>query len=125
MSIAMSPTQALQLLHDLSFSLVGDANCEAAPDFTLRQLAILLAIYIDQPPHTVRGLARAVGVTKPVVTRALDALGRYGLTARRRDERDGRNVIVQRTVKGALYVETLGDAVVAKARALTLTEALE
>ena len=125
MSIAMSPTQALQLLHDVSFSLVGDAKCEAAPDFTLRQLAILLAIYIDQPPHTVRGLARAVGVTKPVVTRALDALGRYGLTARRRDERDGRNVIVQRTVKGALYVETLGDAVVAKARALTLTEALE
>ena len=125
MSVAISPAQALRLLHDLSFSLVGDAKYEAAPDFTLRQLAILLAIYIDQPPHTVRGLARSLGVTKPVVSRALDALGRYGLTGRRRDDRDLRNVIVQRTVKGALYVETLGDAVVAKALALKLPEAFE
>ena len=125
MSIAMSPSQALQLLHDLSFSLVGDAKYEAAPDFTLRQLAILMAIYIDHPPHTVRGLARAIGVAKPVVTRALDALGRHGLTNRRRDERDGRNVIVQRTVRGALYVETLGDAVVARALALRIPEAAE
>ena len=125
MSVAVSHTQALRLLQELSSSLVNDARLEAAPDFTLRQLALYLTIYIDQPPHTVRGLAKSLGVTKPVVTRALDALGKYGLTTRRRDEKDGRNVIIQRTVKGALYVETLGDLVVARAAELKPPEAQE
>jgi DNA-binding MarR family transcriptional regulator len=40
------------------------------------------------------------------------------LLTRRRDDFDRRNVIVQRTVKGALYVEKLGDIVVAKAAEL-------
>ena len=118
MSVTLSSTQALRLLDELSRSLVSDAKIEAAPDFTLRQLAIFLTIYLNQPPHTVRGLAKALGVSKPVITRALDALGKYGLTARRRDEADGRNVIIQRTVRGALYIETLGDCVVAKAAGL-------
>ena len=115
MSVTIAPDQALRLLHSVSYSLVREAKVDAAPDFTLRQLALLLTIYLDQPPHTVRGLAQALHVTKPVITRALDALGKYGLTARRRDEKDRRNVIIQRTVKGALYVESLGDLVVAKA----------
>jgi len=66
----------------------------------------------------VRGLAAKLGVTKPVITRALDTMGRLGLLSRRRDEADRRNVIVQRTVKGALYVERLGDLIVEKAKEL-------
>ena len=125
MSVTLSSDQALRLLHGLSHSLVGDAKFEAAPDFTLRQFAILLTIYRVQPPHTVRGLAKNLGVTKPVITRALDALGKYGLCARRRDANDGRNVIIQRTVQGALYVESLGDLVVAKAAGLKDAEVEE
>ena len=37
------------------------------------------------------------------------------LVARRRDERDRRNVIIQRTVDGALYLDRLADLIVAKA----------
>lgn len=122
MSIVLPPASALRLLHGLAHALVGDAGFEANPDFTLRQLALLLHIYIEQPPHTVRGLAASLQVTKPVISRALDALGKYGLTARKRDEKDRRNVIVQRTVKGALYVESLGDLVVARAAALPRQE---
>jgi DNA-binding MarR family transcriptional regulator len=59
-------------------------------------------------------------VTKPVITRALDTMGRMELLQRRRDPADRRNVVVQRTVKGALYVERIGDLVVAKAKALPL-----
>jgi hypothetical protein len=66
-------------------------------------------------PHTVRGLAHKLGVTKPVITRALDSMGKQAIIARRRDEADKRNVIIQRTVKGALYVEKLGDMVIRKA----------
>ena len=114
----MRPPQALRLLHEVAFGLVSGPRPDDAPDFTLRQLAILLTVYLDQPPHTVRGLARRLGVTKPVITRALDAMGARQLVARRRDETDRRNVVIQRTVTGALYVETLGDMVAAKARAL-------
>lgn len=84
-----------------------------------RQTAILLTIYlVEAPPHTVRGLAAKLGVTKPAITRALDTMGKMELVSRRRDEVDRRNVIVQRTVKGALYVERLGDLVVARTRDL-------
>ncbi|MEQ8698542.1 MAG: MarR family transcriptional regulator, partial [Bauldia litoralis] len=53
---------------------------------------------------------------KPVITRALDTMGRLGLLTRRRDEADRRNVLVQRTLAGALAVEQLGDAIVARHR---------
>ena len=97
--------------------LMQETKTNALPDFTVRQLAILLTIYRDNPPHTVRGLARKLGVTKPVITRALDAMGKKGIVSRRRDERDRRNVVIQRTVKGSLTVESLGDMVQAKAAA--------
>jgi DNA-binding MarR family transcriptional regulator len=45
-------------------------------------------------------------------------MGRLGLLTRRRDEADRRNVLVQRTLEGALAVERLGDAVVARYRRL-------
>ena len=118
MSVTISSTQALRFLDGLSRSLVTDAKIEAAPDFTLRQLAVFLTIYLDRPPHTVRALSATLGVSKPVISRALDALGKYDLVARKRDETDGRNVIIQRTVRGSLYIETLGDLVIAKAAAL-------
>jgi DNA-binding MarR family transcriptional regulator len=118
MPIEIRPGHSLMLLRNLTFALVRDGKPGLIPDFTLRQLVVLLIVYLDAPPHTVRGLAKKVGVTKPVITRALDTLGRYQLLARRRDDFDRRNVIVQRTVKGALYVETLGDIIVAKAAEL-------
>jgi DNA-binding MarR family transcriptional regulator len=111
----MRPAQALRLLHDLAHALVtGDE-----PDLSARQLAVLLTIYLESPPHTVRGLAAKLRVTKPVITRALDTMGKHQLVSRKRDAADRRNVIIQRTVKGALYVEKLGDLVVAKARGLS------
>ncbi|MDT3376748.1 MarR family transcriptional regulator [Labrys portucalensis] len=109
MAVEMRPAQALRLWHDVMLTLVRDAQ----PDLSSRQLAILLTVYLEAPPHTVRGLAAKLDVTKPVITRALDSLAKLKLTARRRDEFDRRNVIIQRTVDGALYVEKLGDILVA------------
>jgi DNA-binding MarR family transcriptional regulator len=40
-------------------------------------------------------------------------MGKYELLSRRRDDRDRRNVLVQRTVTGALYLERLADAIAA------------
>ncbi|MCX8281859.1 MarR family winged helix-turn-helix transcriptional regulator [Phyllobacterium sp. 0TCS1.6C] len=114
--IELKPIQALTLWKDMAVSEVRDD----AHDLTLRQLAILLTIYLEPPPHTIRGLAAKLSVTKPVITRALDTMGGYGLVDRHRDDKDRRNVLVRRTVKGALYVERLGDLIIAKARELPL-----
>jgi DNA-binding MarR family transcriptional regulator len=108
------PSQALRLWHDVTFDQVRDG----ARDLTTRQMAVLLTVYLEPPPHTVRGLAAKLGVTKPVVTRALDTMGHLGLVTRRRDEVDRRNVLVQRTLEGALAVERLGDAIIARFRQL-------
>jgi DNA-binding MarR family transcriptional regulator len=114
LAVELRASQALKLLHDLAFALVRDGET----DLSARQLSVLLTVYLEPPPHTVRGLADKLQVTKPVITRALDSMGRIGLLSRRRDDSDRRNVIVQRTVKGALYVERLGDLVTEKAREL-------
>ncbi len=116
MPIELKPIQALTLLKTLSLGQVRDEM----PDLTTRQAAILLTIYLEPPPHTVRGLAAKLDVTKPVITRALDTMGALDLLSRHRDEKDRRNVLVKRTVAGALYVERLGDLVIAKARELPL-----
>ena len=44
------------------------------PDLSARQAAILMRIYLEPGPHTVRGLAGALNLGKPAVSRALDAL---------------------------------------------------
>ena len=114
MPVELTPSQALGLWHEVTLEQVRQDR----RDLTLRQLAILLEIYLVPPPHTVRGLAATLGVTKPVITRALDTMGEQGLVARVRDERDRRNVIIKRTVEGALFLERLGDLVIARARTL-------
>lgn len=114
--IVLRPLQALRLWQQVALSEVSDD----APDLTLRQTAILLSIYLDAPPHTVRGLAAKLGVTKPVITRALDTMGALKLVSRHRDEKDRRNVLIRRTVEGALYVERFGDAIIAKAQELPI-----
>ena len=74
MTVEMRPSQALNLLQDFSLTLVTDGEA----DLSARQLAILLTIYLEPPPHTVRGLAAKLKVTKPVITRALDTMESLG-----------------------------------------------
>jgi DNA-binding MarR family transcriptional regulator len=114
MPVELRPSQALKLWHDVSLAIVREHGADLSP----RQISILLTVYLETPPHTVRGLAEKLDVTKPAITRALDTMGELGLLSRRRDDRDRRNVIVQRTVEGALYLEKLGDLIVAKAQDL-------
>ena len=75
------------------------------PDLTNRQMALLMLVYLTPGPHTVRGLAKVLGVSKPVVTRALNTLGALGYLRRERDQDDRRNVFVVRTKDGAEFLE--------------------
>ena len=110
----LSSAQSMQLWHDVALAQVHDDE----PDLSVRQITILLTIYLEAPPHTVRALAHKLNVSKPVITRALDSMGKLGLVSRRRDEKDRRNVLIQRTVIGVLYLERLSDLISAKAGAV-------
>ena len=114
MPVELSASQALGLWHQVSLEQVKSGET----DLTMRQMAILLHIYLVPPPHTVRGLAATLKVTKPVITRALDTMGEMGIVDRVRDDRDRRNVIIKRTLAGALFLEKFGDLVIDQARSL-------
>ena len=81
------------------------------PDLSLRQWAILLTVYLQPGPHTVRALSRELQIPKPAVSRALDALSIHGFIRRARDPMDRRIVIVQKTEEGDLYIDRFAGVV--------------
>ena len=82
-----------------------DAVRAEGPDLSMRQWSILLTVYLNPGPHTVRGLARDLNVPKPAISRALDALSILGFIKRVRDPGDKRIVLVQKTPEGAVYLD--------------------
>lgn len=106
-AVRLSSNEALELWRGVT---VGGLR-RAQPDLTTRQLALLLQVYLRPPPHTVRGLARELNMSKPAVTRALDRLGELDFARRKRDEQDKRNVLVQRTVAGSVFLREFADMV--------------
>jgi DNA-binding MarR family transcriptional regulator len=105
----MDRASALALLKDV----LAETVRADGPDLNVRQAAILLRVSLEPGPHTVRGLAEALSLGKPAVSRALDALGGYGLTVRMPDEADKRSVIVQVTARGRVVLAGLADRVIA------------
>ncbi len=85
-------------------------------DLSARQMAVVLTVYLSPPPHTVRGLARTLNVSKPAITRALDRLEKLEFVRRRPDESDRRSILVQRTVKGSVYLRETADLITVAAR---------
>jgi DNA-binding MarR family transcriptional regulator len=108
MGIDLKAVQAL----DLWRGAIVESVRRDAPDLSARQMALLLTVYLTPPPHTVRGLAIALNVSKPAVTRALDRLSEYGLVRRKIDEADRRSVLIQRTVKGSVFLREFADIIV-------------
>ncbi len=88
------------------------------PDLTQRQFTLLLQVFLTSPPHTVRGLARTLKMSKPAVTRAIDRLSALDFVRRKTDEADRRSILVQRTVKGAVFLREFGDLTAELARSL-------
>jgi DNA-binding MarR family transcriptional regulator len=68
---------------------------------------VFLTVYLTDGPHTVRGLAAELNVSKPAITRALDRLGELDLARRKVDPMDRRSVIVQRTLKGTAFLRDM------------------
>ena len=90
---------------------MADAVRGDNPDLSMRQWAILLTVYMQPGPHTVRALSRELNVPKPAISRALDALSIMGLIRRARDTEDRRIVLVQKTPDGAIFIDKFAQLV--------------
>jgi len=98
-----NPDQLVGILRDTVVALVR----RDGPDLSARQLGVFLTVYLTDGPHTVRGLAAELNVSKPAITRALDRLGELDLARRKVDPMDRRSVIVQRTLKGTAFLRDM------------------
>ncbi|MCS6921267.1 MAG: MarR family transcriptional regulator [Elioraea sp.] len=103
MAASSASEQLLGVLRDTVVALVR----RDGPDLSARQLGVFLTVYLTEGPHTVRGLAAELNVSKPAITRALDRLGELDLARRKVDPADRRSVIVQQTTKGAAFLREL------------------
>ena len=107
---------AVQSLHLWQKAIVESVRNDG-PDLSARQMALLLTVYLTPQPHTVRGLAASMNVSKPAITRALDRLSELGMIKRKVDETDRRSVLVQRTVKGSVFLREFGELIVTAGKA--------
>lgn len=100
--MAVSPASD-RLLSILRETMVGTVRRDG-PDMSARQFAVFLVCYLEDGPHTVRGLAARLEVSKPAITRSLDRMTDLGVAKRAPDPRDRRSVLVQRTRKGQEFL---------------------
>ena len=106
----------LELWRQVIFEIVRHKEDDA--DLSSRQMAVLLKVYMSDPPHTVKALAAEMNVSKSVISKALDKLSVLDLVKRQTDEKDRRVITLSRTIKGARYVMKLGDIIAEKAQSL-------
>lgn len=104
----MNANQALEIWR----GAIVESVRRDTPDLSARQMAILTTVYLSATSQTVRGLADSLNIAKPAVTRALDRLSELGLIRRKPDPDDRRSVLVQRTVKGSVFLTEFGELIV-------------
>ena len=96
MAAIITPDRLLGILRD---TILGTVRRDG-PDLSARQFSVFLIAYLEDGPHTVRGLAARLEVSKPAITRSLDRLAELSLAKRAPDPRDRRSVLVVRTRRG-------------------------
>lgn len=98
-----SPLPADYLVNILRGTIVSLVRRDSV-DLSARQLGVFLTCCLENGPHTVRGLALELNISKPAITRALDRLEELDYIRRKIDPTDRRSVLVQRTVRGAAFL---------------------
>lgn len=108
-----------KMVKALSFwhGVTSKALKEMPVELSARQQAILLNVYLLQPPHSIKSMSEELMISKPAVCRAVDALEKAKLVKRVRDKADMRNVLVQRTIKGSVYLSEFADIIMTMSKA--------
>lgn len=115
MPLTLSASESLALWYQVTVRMLR----ESGPDLSSRQISVLMTVYMDDGPHTVRGLAATLRISKPAITRALDRLCQKGLLIRKTDDKDRRSVLIQKTAKGSDFLRDFGEAIRQTAATLT------
>ena len=98
---------ALRLWH----RILSRSLSELPYDLSSRQMAVLSTVYLMEPPHTIRSLADQLNISKPAICRAVDTLSMMELIKRKKDDADKRNVFIQRTIQGSVFLSDFGDVI--------------
>ena len=106
----MSRKESLAFWHRVTLATVRSD----APDLSARQLAMLMSIYLEDGLHTVRSLAKHLGVAKAAISRATDSLCKLGFIERKPDYRDKRSVVLTRTPAGIHFLSEFADIIQAE-----------
>ena len=85
-------------------------------DLSARQTAVLLHIYMEEAPHSIKTIAEDLDISKPAICRAVDTLEREKLVKRLRDRNDKRNVILQKTTRGSAYLSEFADIILSESK---------
>lgn len=109
----MQPAHTMDALN-LWHRITTRALKELPYDLSARQMAVLGTVYLTDPPHTVRNLSERLGISKPAICRAVDTLSMMELIKRKKDEEDRRNVFIQRTVSGSVFLSDFADLILAE-----------
>lgn len=100
--------RALLFWHEVTLLALGTLS----QDLSSRQIGILLTVYLQPEQHSIKSLAGAMRISKPAICRAVDALERMKFVKRMRDKNDQRNVLVERTAKGAEYLSEFANVII-------------
>lgn len=111
MSVTITTTDALNLW----YRVTAHSLRELPYDLSQRQMGVLLTVYLAPPPHTIRSLSVMLQVSKPAICRAVDALSLLDLVRRKKDETDRRNVLLQRTINGSVFLRDFADLIAREA----------
>jgi DNA-binding MarR family transcriptional regulator len=101
------------LLHGLRAAVVGEVG--TGDYLTLRQMAVVLLVYLADDPQTVRDLAQYLNVSTTVVSQTLNRLSKLGLARRQVNPADRRSVLAVRTEAGQALVARLKASLAAEA----------
>jgi DNA-binding MarR family transcriptional regulator len=104
-------SRSIQALYFWRSALLNSMQALSA-DLSSRQMAVLLTVYLETGPHSVKSLSENLGISKPAICRGLDVLEQMGLIKRQRDKEDKRNVLIQRTVKGSVFLSEFSDIII-------------
>ena len=107
-----------KIIRALSFwhGVTSTALKQMPVDLSARQTAVLLNVYLMPAPHSIKSLADDLIISKPAVCRAIDALEAAKLVKRVRDKLDKRNVLINRTVKGSVYLSEFADIILSMSK---------
>lgn len=98
---AMRGENGIEALRRITTSSVASDS----QDMSARQIGVIMTCLLTPKPHTIRGLAKTLNISKPAVTRAVDRLVELGYAERQRDPADGRSVFVKPTSSGNSFIK--------------------